>query len=250
MDCRKIISIVAASAAIATASAQDTPTVEQALADERRTEFLRRNKFDEAGIAYGTHIALANRECSPDSYALRFEYAHYAYDNMGFRTGIDLFFAGDNAAGGFAVPVQFSIRTGRLWGAAFSSYSPDIYRYGYDDVLGRIDGSYDSKYTFGRCLADILLSIIPKKFEFHAGFSPGYIVRRDGGAVTDIPMRTDHRFTATLDVGGRMIIPLWRFDLSFDMTYRCRLTDNMISKDGRRPCRSYVGLQGGLAFGF
>lgn len=250
MNYRKIISAAAALISIFAAEAQNAPTVEQVLADEKRAEFFRRNKYDEAGIAYGAHLALSKKELSPDWYSLRFEYAHYAYNNIGFRTGLDLFFTGGNAAGGFAVPVQFSIRSGRLWDAEFSSYAPDTYLYGYDDGLGYIDGSYDSKYTFGRCLLDILLTIIPKKVEFHTGLSPGYIVRRDGGSVTEIPIRTDHRFTATFDIGGRMVIPIWRFDLSFDMTYHCRLTGNMISDGGDRPCLSYMGLQGGLAFRF
>ena len=60
-----------------------------------------------------------------------------------------------------------------------------------------------------------------------------------------------HRFSCTYDLGVRLIIPLWRFNLYGDFTYHCYLTDNFrLVYEGYNPRRSYMELGVGLSFNF
>ena len=99
--------------------------------------------------------------------------------------------------------------------------------------------------------AAALLSIIPKQFEAHTGFTPGMML----GPLSRVPYSGNflvkHRFSCTYDLGVRLIIPIWRFNLYGDFTYHCYLTDNFGFAFGDyRPGRSYMELGVGLSFNF
>lgn len=76
-------------------------------------------------------------------------------------------------------------------------------------------------------------------------FGPLSLPPYDGGFLVR------HRFSCTFDVGARLIIPIWRFNLYGDFTYHCYITDNFGFRYGDfRPTRSYMSVGVGLSFNF
>lgn len=163
----------------------------------------------------------------PEFEAISIDYARYNYYNIGFRTGLNLFFD-DEVCDYYSIPMQFTWRTERIRGLVFPG-----------------DGEA------GSWVAAALLSIIPKQFEAHTGFTPGMML----GPLSRVPYSGNflvkHRFSCTYDLGVRLIIPIWRFNLYGDFTYHCYLTDNFGFAFGDyRPGRSYMELGVGLSFNF
>lgn len=163
----------------------------------------------------------------PEFEAISIDYARYNYYNIGFRTGLNLFFD-DEICDYYSIPMQFTWRTERIRGLVFPG-----------------DGEA------GSWVAAALLSIIPKQFEAHTGFTPGMML----GPLSRVPYSGNflvkHRFSCTYDLGVRLIIPIWRFNLYGDFTYHCYLTDNFGFAFGDyRPGRSYMELGVGLSFNF
>ena len=163
----------------------------------------------------------------PEFEAISIDYARYTYYNIGFRTGLNLFFD-DEVCDYYSIPMQFTWRTERIRGLVFPG-----------------DGEA------GSWVAAALLSIIPKQFEAHTGFTPGMMLGPLSREPSSGNFLVKHRFSCTYDLGVRLIIPIWRFNLYGDFTYHCYLTDNFGFAFGDyRPGRSYMELGVGLSFNF
>jgi len=181
---------------------------------------------NEIGVRYGAQLFMGDGR-GPEFEAISIDYARYNYYNIGFRTGLNLFFD-DEVCDYYSIPMQFTWRTERIRGLVFPG-----------------DGEA------GSWVAAALLSIIPKQFEAHTGFTPGMML----GPLSREPYSGNflvkHRFSCTYDLGVRLIIPIWRFNLYGDFTYHCYLTDNFgFAYGDYRPGRSYMELGVGLSFNF
>lgn len=219
--------------------------------DEPR-ELPRRKSFDnQLGLRYGAQLYVGDGR-GPELQAFSIDYARYNFYNIGFRTGLNVF-VDEDVRDYFSVPLQFSWRTGRVASAwrresQQSSVSNNYYngRYAPDLYSG---STADAGSTF----FNVLLSILPSAFEFHAGVTPGMMFGPFSANASYGPADASYvvrqRFSCTFDAGVRLIIPIWRFDLFGDFTYHCYLTDNFREGDFR-PSRSYMGLGVGLAFNF
>ena len=185
---------------------------------EREMSSVPKTFDNELGVRYGAQIYAGSGQ-GPELQAFSIDYARYNFYNIGFRTGLNVFFDED-------AENYFSVR-----------YSG-----------GR---SADAGSTF----LTVLLAILPSAFEVHAGFTPGLMCgpfTTDGYSTTDSfwrPYTVRQRFSCTFDAGVRLIIPIWRFNLFGDFTYHCYLTDNFRAGEFR-PSRSYMGLGVGLSFNF
>lgn len=179
---------------------------------------------NELGIRFGSQLLLGEG-LAPELQAFSIDYARYNYFNIGFRTGLNVFLDAD-ISDYYSVPMQFTWRTNRIRGAVFPG-----------------DGEAGSWVTAA------LLSVIPKQFEVHAGFTPGMMFGPLESRAGAFFIR--HRFSCTFDAGVRLIIPIWRFNISGDFTYHRYLTDNFGTTDpARAPTRSYMGMGIGLTFNF
>ena len=98
----------------------------------------------------------------------------------------------------------------------------------------------------GSWVAAALLSIIPKQFEAHTGFTPGMMLGPLSREPSSGNFLVKHRFSCTYDLGVRLIIPIWRFNLYGDFTYHCYLTDNFgfafLHGAGRWPVVQFLSL--------
>lgn len=109
----------------------------------------------------------------------------------------------------------------------------------------------ESKPDWGSAFLTTLFSILPSAFEVHTGFTPGMMFGPLSLPPYDGGFLVRHRFSCTFDVGARLIIPIWRFNLYGDFTYHCYITDNFGFRYGDfRPTRSYMGVGVGLSFNF
>ena len=223
---------------------------------EREMPSVPKTFDNELGVRYGAQI-YAGSEQGPELQAFSIDYARYNFYNIGFRTGLNVFFDED-AENYFSVPLQFTWRTGRIASAwrrdsRERSVQNNYYNGYYTDSSGGYSGgrSADAGSTF----LTVLLAILPSAFEVHAGFTPGLMCgpfTTDGYSTTDSswrPYTVRQRFSCTFDAGVRLIIPIWRFNLFGDFTYHCYLTDNFRAGEFR-PSRSYFGLGVGLSFNF
>lgn len=218
----------------------------------------RYNSFDnEIGVRYGAQLYLGQDQ-GPELSAFSIDYARYNFYNIGFRTGLNVFIDED-VNDYFSIPLQFTWRTGRIassWRRAGESQSVqnDYYNgyYASDPYANSYGGG---KADVGGAFLTALLSILPSAFEVHSGFTPGLMCgpfSTQGYSSTDpdwAPYTVRHRFCCTFDLGVRLIIPIWRFNLFGDFTYHCYLTDNFRAGTFR-PSRSYMGLGVGLSFNF
>lgn len=202
--------------------------------------------FDnELGVRYGAQIYVGDGR-GPELQAFSIDYARYNFYNIGFRTGLNVFIDED-ANDYFSVPLQFTWRTRHF---RATGYALEDRGYYYNHEYYPDDRSTDGSYFL-----NALLSILPSAFEVHAGFTPGLMCgpfMTEGYSTTDSswrPYTVRQRFSCTFDVGARLIIPIWRFNLFGDFTYHCYLTDNFRAGEFR-PSRSYMGLGVGLSFNF
>ena len=181
---------------------------------------------NEIGVRYGAQLFMGDGR-GPEFEAISIDYARYNYYNIGFRTGLNLFFD-DEVCDYYSIPMQVTWRTERIRGLVFPG-----------------DGEA------GSWVAAALLSIIPKQFEAHTGFTPGMMLGPLSREPSSGNFLVKHRFSCTYDLGVRLIIPIWRFNLYGDFTYHCYLTDNFGFAFGDyRPGRSYMELGVGLSFNF
>lgn len=181
---------------------------------------------NELGLRFSAQLNLG-AVGAPELQVFGIDYAHYYFRNIGFRTGLNIFLDDDGITDYFSVPMQFAWRSPRWYNLMLSPGN--------------------SPAGFGVSLLSLL---IPKQVELHTGFTPGMIFggRQEWPSDAD-PWLFDRRFTCTYDLGGRLIFPVWRFNLLFDITYHCYLTDNF-RLGNFRPTRSYLSLGGGLSFNF
>lgn len=171
------------------------------------------------------------------------EYARYNYLNIGFRTGIDLFPESIASNCQLGVPIQFTWRTLQTGRKRASSDQHGHYwngRFYPDDDYGQS----------GTLLGDLvgpLLPALPSVVELHAGLTPGMLL----GPRSASEWSSDHRFVCTVDLGGRLMLPIGRFRILLDITYHCYVTpDFRHTVSGERCGRSFVGIGGGLAVDF
>ena len=147
---------------------------------------------NEIGVRYGAQLFMGDGR-GPEFEAISIDYARYNYYNIGFRTGLNLFFD-DEVCDYYSIPMQFEAHTG---------FTPGM-------MLGPLS---------------------------REPYSGNFLVK--------------HRFSCTYDLGVRLIIPIWRFNLYGDFTYHCYLTDNFgFAYGDYRPGRSYMELGVGLSFNF
>lgn len=106
---------------------------------------------NEIGVRYSAQLFMGDGR-GPEFEAISIDYARYNYYNIGFRTGLNLFFD-DEVCDYYSIPMQFTWRTERIRGLVFPG-----------------DGEA------GSWVSAALLSIIPKQFEAHTGFSPGMML--------------------------------------------------------------------------
>lgn len=200
---------------------------------------------NELGVRYGAQI-YAGRGRGPELQAFTIDYARYNFYNIGFRTGLNVFIDED-ANDYFSVPLQFTWRSPHFRGTGYALEDRGYY---YNHQYYPDDRSVEDSFFL-----NLLLSILPSAFEAHAGFTPGLMCgpfTTEGYSTTDptwVPYTVRQRFSCTFDVGARLIIPIWRFNLFGDFTYHCYLTDNFRAGEFR-PARSYVGMGVGLSFNF
>lgn len=223
----------------------------QTLVNDDMREMPRVKTFDhEIGIRYGAQLYLGP-DRGPELSAFSIDYAWYGPSNIGIRTGLNVF-TDEDVCDYYSVPLQFTWRTGRIasaWRRARAGSAQNDWYGGIDDTPGQ-------EADTGSAFLNVLLAILPSAYEVHAGFTPGMMfgpfTPPGGYSMTDPdwrPYAARQRFACTFDVGVRLMIPIWRFNLFGDFTYHCYLTDNF--RAGRfRPSRSYMGLGVGLNFSF
>lgn len=195
---------------------------------------------NEIGIRYGTQMYLGDGR-EPDLQAFSVDYARYNYYNIGFRTGLNVFVDAD-VRDYYSIPMQFTWRTGKI-ASAWRREQESGQRVDYYD-----DYHYQ-KTDPGSSLGAVLMSMLPFGFEVHTGFTPGMMFGPFSREPYNAGFTVNHRFSCTYDLGVRLIIPIWRFNLYGDFTYHCYLTDNFRIWE-YRPSRSFMGLGGGLSFNF
>ncbi len=198
---------------------------------------------DEIGVRYGAQIGVG-KGSFPELQGLMVDYARYNYDNIGFRTGLNVLCFGD-IDGYFSVPMQFSWRTHRMSSA---------WRQRRKEGVSPVDPAwfFDNRNNpdIGSGLASLAASTLPGIFEAHTGFTPGIILgsKTPHSDLSDA-YTVEHRFTCTFDIGARIMIPVWRFNIIGDVTYHYYLTDNF-SRGNTRQTRSFFGLSAGVSFYF
>lgn len=112
---------------------------------------------NEIGVRYGAQLFMGDGR-GPEFEAISIDYARYNYYNIGFRTGLNPVFR-RRVCDYYSIPMQFTWRTERIRGL-------------FSRATARP----------GRGLAAALLSIIPKQFEAHTGFTPGMMLGRSAAS--------------------------------------------------------------------
>ena len=79
---------------------------------EREMPSVPKTFDNELGVRYGAQIYAGSGQ-GPELQAFSIDYARYNFYNIGFRTGLNVFFDED-AENYFSVPLQFTWRTGRI----------------------------------------------------------------------------------------------------------------------------------------
>ena len=72
---------------------------------------------NEIGVRYGAQLFMGDGR-GPEFEAISIDYARYNYYNIGFRTGLNLFFD-DEVCDYYSIPMQFTWRTERIRGLVF-----------------------------------------------------------------------------------------------------------------------------------
>jgi hypothetical protein len=135
--------------------------------------------------------------------------SYFYNDKFGFRSGISLITGMEASDKYWKMPVLFAFRTKTFktdWGEPF----------GYSDDIG---------YFFLETLTNVLVRILPTRFEFNAGPSFGYLTPEYSSTYTyqgdqlilakSVDARS--RFASSLDANMRMSFQFWRICLNVNM---------------------------------
>ena len=170
------------------------------------------------------------------------ESANYFTNNIGFRTGFSSISDLEGVNSYYAVPLYFSYRTDerRDFG-----------------LVGNID-------SFNALFSNILFNILPRKFEFVAGSSLGYINPDNSESYIIIDDRkfindfyVERNFSATVDLGLKLIYKFNRIGVDLSGIYSYLVTKNFVFhsdlpfdwSDGFHPL-NFMKLQVGLSYSF
>lgn len=195
----------------------------------------------------------------PEISFLTAEYAHYGWNNWGFRAGLKYSLNRENT---FVLPLHVSWRatpqTARRSRDARAYYvfpyerprpDGDTHRYYYDEYYElRNEG-------LGGALSNMAVQMAtassPVVFDLHAGLTPALLGQgtSQAGSRWMGNYEVEHRFMCSLDVGARAMFQVWRLGLLFDVTYQLMLTNNF-RYEGAKCSRHYVNVGAGLVYRF
>lgn len=195
----------------------------------------------------------------PEISFLTAEYAHYGWNNWGFRAGLKYSLNRENT---FALPLHVSWRatpqTARGGRDARAYYvfpyerprpDGDTHRYYYDEYYElRNEG-------LGGALSNMAVQMAtassPVVFDLHAGLTPALLGKGTdrAGSRWMGNYEVEHRFMCSLDVGARAMFQVWRFGLLFDVTYQLMLTNNF-RYEGATCSRHYINVGAGVVYRF
>ncbi len=198
---------------------------------------------DEMGVRYGIDIGVGKGDCTERQF-VALDYARYSYQNFGVRVGYNHFFASQTSLQGGGFPLLFSWRSGRMKSSpqSLGHYHNGIY---YPTPT-------HSNQPLGWALLSTVVSTVaptPSYFELHTGVTPGWLCIRPEYPTSNGAKGAE--FSLTVDLGGRMMLPIWRFRLILDVTYRYYLTNIFLdSITGQHPQRSFIAISGGVSFNF
>ncbi len=178
------------------------------------------------------------------------DYSRYNFLNLGWRTGLKVGVTPD-ASPSLCLPLHFSWRSGRSAARdrrRSSNYAQDYY---YGQYMPSVTPLYGEP-TPADAVSTFLISYLPFTLDLHAGVTPGLLGRSDWdkGLSTHGEYRLKQRFICTADLGTRIMIPIWRFGLLFDLTYHYMLTDNFVREDYQKAAHFYFDIGFGLQFQF
>lgn len=178
------------------------------------------------------------------------DYSRYNFRNIGWRSGLKVGVTPD-ASPSLCVPMHFVWRSGRSAARDrrnASNYAQSYYNGQYMPSVSPLYGEPKP----ADAVTGFLISYLPFVLDLHAGITPGMLGRTDWDRGTDThgEYRLKHRFICTADLGTRVVIPIWRFGLLFDLTYHYMLTDNFKREEYQKPARFYFNVGFGLQFSF
>lgn len=212
--------------------AQPLPAHPESAPEADRRPAVRRTELNELSVTAGASIPSGYSSFHFTTFSL--QYAHTGLSGWGCRGGVTWLGDRNRIDRYFAIPLRASYLLGHERGGAKAG------------VTAGFEGGCRNDSFFS--LADFLVALIPKRWEFNAGFTPGYIFRRQGrDRLSDDPI-ADRRFACTFDLGTRATIPVRRFGIVLGFTYSAYLTDNFVRPGDRfRLPRSFVSLEAGLS---
>lgn len=168
--------------------------------------------FFDIGLSYSTMIF------EGDGTMVNLHGAYYFAPNLGIRTGLSYTSnITDDCDWMIKIPALFSFRT---------------------ETIESMEPNFDDDETLGEMLFSSLLYILPKRFEINAGPSFGYmspynLPNKHGQLVEDF-YYINTKTMATLDLNGKMTIPINRVgvDLSLGVSYFLTKNIKSVSPNG------------------
>jgi len=129
---------------------------------------------NEIGVRYGAQLFMGDGR-GPEFEAISIDYARYNYYNIGFRTGLNLFFD-DEVCDYYSIPMQFTWRTERIRGLVFPGDGAAARRRRISRAMGQ---AYFSSPYRNRMSAS---SLSVRLFTRSAAVTPLWLIRMSSGA--------------------------------------------------------------------
>lgn len=167
-----------------------------------------RKFYYDLGINYSTLIF------SGEGSMINLQGAYYLSPNLGFRTGLSYSSnITDDSNWMLKVPILFSYRTSTIDG-------------GYFDINNDSDDQ-----TIGAIIINILINILPKRFELNIGPAIGYI-DPEKMITNEVKFGSGNNFIKnkvmlSLDANAKMIFPIKRFGIDFSFGASYLITNNI-----------------------
>lgn len=169
--------------------------------------------FHDIAIENGLYIPTNEKTMSSGS-IMSLHGSYFFTDKFGFRSGLSLISGMDGSDKYLKIPLLFSFRTEAV------------------SFAGGNDIEFES---FREALINFLINVVPKRFEFNAGFSLGYMTPKadsthifnDGGKLMLAKtFEASRRFASSLDANMRMSYQIWRIGLNINIGINYLWTKN------------------------
>lgn len=211
----------------------------------QKRKFHPADSYSDLSFTTGIYAITGSGDYLGEGTVLSLDYAQFSYNGMGARGGVSYIYELDQDISVLQLPLSFAWRT-----SLPQKRTPQ---------KKAVDALYGLATPFTPNYQNAVVSLFSFRAEFNGGITPSYVL--GDGYYTECwnsyegtyheGIHVKNRFGLTADLGVRLSLRVWRFNLLLNPSYHYWLTNNFEAQSTRpisQPSRSYFSCKFGVSF--